>query len=212
MPFLIPTEHAKEVKELSQQFGPPLITREVRIGSATFWSDQTRHNRLHEVCMTIRRPNRQFLTFRKTFYPKEVYRLLTGGVEHKERVLDALFREAYEEIGSQVVIRRLLAVLTYRAEEEGKREPGPIQFSTFAFLLDAVNDTLRPIDPEEQIDTYKEIPQDTLLSIADQLDSLPNEYSAELRTTWREWGQFRAMIHRAVWDALEDIHESQATQ
>ncbi|PZW24014.1 NUDIX domain-containing protein, partial [Thermosporothrix hazakensis] len=68
--------------------------------------------------MAIRRPHDRLLTFTKTFYPQGVYRLLTGGVEFHETVLEALHREVYEETGLQASVERFLACISYHAEED----------------------------------------------------------------------------------------------
>jgi NAD+ diphosphatase len=57
-------------------------------------------------------------------------------------------------------------------------------------------------DPHEQITEFRTIPPNALPAIATQLDRLPDTYSEELGDTWDAWGRFRAIVHRAVWDAL----------
>src|SRR5689334_22484168 len=94
-------DHQKEMEALFQQCGNPLVSETISLGSKTFWESQT-NNRSREVCMVIVRSNGRVLTFTKTFYPKGLYRLLTGGVEFHERVLEALSIEVYEETGLQM--------------------------------------------------------------------------------------------------------------
>src|SRR2546427_9724952 len=97
--------------------------------------------------MVIRRPNGNVLLAIKTFYPRNAYRLPTGGVRHGERILDALLRETAEETGLETVVRRFLAHVTYRgtAASLGAPPSAPL-FNTFAFLLDETGGTPRARD------------------------------------------------------------------
>jgi ADP-ribose pyrophosphatase YjhB (NUDIX family) len=165
-------------------------------GSDALW---TRRNRLREVCMVIRRPSGRLLTFTKAFYPPGLYRLLSGGVEPGEGVLQALQRELAEETGLECTIARFLAVVEYRSEEAPL---GPARMFTFAFLVDERGGTLRLEDDEERLAGYGETDVAGLAAIADQLDALPDRFSPDLGESWREWGAFRAVVHRVVRDAL----------
>jgi ADP-ribose pyrophosphatase YjhB (NUDIX family) len=182
---------------LSSELNPPHIHVATQ-GSTALWD---RRNRRREVCMVVRRPNGKLLTFTKTFYPQGVYRLLTGGVEPGEGVLEALQREVAEETGLEVAIRRFLALIAYRAEDAEDARP---RMFTFAFLLDELGGTLGAADPAERLAGYREIDIPDLLSIADQLEHLPDSYSVDFGESWREWGSFRAIVHRVVWQALSD--------
>lgn len=194
--------HQKEMEALFQQYGKPLVSETVSLGSNTFWESQT-SNRSREVCMVILRANGCILTFTKTFYPKGLYRLLTGGVEFHEGMLEALAREVYEETGFQIPPQRLLAVIFYRAENDPASAPTPIQFTTFAFLfVEEQESVLKVVDEQENLLGYGEIAVEDLLKIATQLDALPDIYCDQLGVTWKEWGQFRSVIHRAVYKAL----------
>lgn len=198
MPTALPDELEREIAGLAQRFGTPLV-RAVAIGTETFWRRHT-ESRTCEVCMVMRRPNGRLLTASKIFYPEGTYRLMTGGVEPGERVLDALLRETYEETGLHIAIRRLLAVVAYRsAETDSGSEPC---FFTVAFLLDERGGTLGATDPNERLLGYREVAPEELPTIAEHLDALPDVHDEILADNWRDWGRFRAVIHRTVWDAL----------
>ena len=76
-------------------------------------------------------------------------------------------------------------------------------FYTFAFLLNEVGGKLGALDKDEQVEDFREIVPDELPAIAEKLDHLNNVYSHELDGKWGEWGRFRAVIHRLVWEALQ---------
>jgi hypothetical protein len=75
-------------------------------------------------------------------------------------------------------------------------------FYTFAFLIDEVGGTLGAVDPDERLEAYREVTPDELLQLGDRLDHLGEQRSREVDGRWRDWGRFRAIAHRAVWEAL----------
>jgi NAD+ diphosphatase len=113
-----------------------------------------------------------------------------------ERVLAALQREALEEFGQALVVRRFLAAVAYR------RDAAAPTFYTFAFLLDASAEPPRPRDLHERITGFRPVQLDELPRVADALDRLPVDPSTDVDAPWRDWGQFRAVIHRVVWETL----------
>ncbi len=149
--------------------------------------------------MVVRRTNGRLLTIIKTYYPTGAYRLPTGGINPDERILDALMRETAEETGLQVAVNRFLAAIAYRTKKTGEQ---PV-FYTFAFLLDEISSKLGPKDLGESIEDYREIEPDELVSMAQQLSQLEPTVSIELDGRLRDWGEFRAIIHRAVWESLQ---------
>jgi NAD+ diphosphatase len=194
----------------------------VELTGAPF-SPLTLEDRRGEVCMVVRRPNGKLITAKKTFYPAGAYRLLTGGVDHGEPIADALLREVAEETGLDVVVRRFLAVIEYQvhggwetsAAQGGQgvsdllaspipHLPSPIShsFATFAFLLDETGGTLQAHDPGERIETFRELAVAELPALAETLEHLPDTRDAEIDGSWRDWGRFRAVVHRVVYAAL----------
>jgi ADP-ribose pyrophosphatase YjhB (NUDIX family) len=135
---------------------------------------------------------------KKTFYPAGAYRLPTGGINPNEPILDALLRETHEETGLQVSLTRFLAAVGYRIASKGDT---PI-FYTFAFLLNETGGTLSPIDKKEQVEAFREIELNELPERVAYFEHLRTSHSRDIDGDWRDWGQFRAVIHRLVWEAL----------
>ena len=50
---------------------------------------------------------------------------------------------------------------------------------------------------------FREVTTDELLPLAERLGNLGDQYSSELEGEWGDWGRFRAVIHRVVWEALQ---------
>lgn len=188
----------REIAELADRYGDP-IRHTAQLDVDGLFSPLGKDDRRGEVCMVLRRRNGLLLTARKTFYPPDGFRLLTGGIAHGERVLDALQREIAEETGLDVAIRRFLAAIRYETRRETGDAP---RFWTFAFLLDEIGGTLACADPDEQVEEYREVALDDLPQIADRLDNLRADYDREIGGNWSDWGRFRAVAHRVVYAAL----------
>src|SRR2546430_13076157 len=141
----------EEIAALVKRYGQPLV-REVALDDVAF-DPVGAPDRIAEVCMVVRRPSGKLLLAIKDFYPRGAFRLPTGGIHHGEAIFDALRREAEEETGLSLAVRRFLAAITYRDGPAG----APV-FHTFAFLLDETGGTPGARDPAERIATLREVP------------------------------------------------------
>jgi ADP-ribose pyrophosphatase YjhB (NUDIX family) len=190
----------QEIAELSRRYGSPL-RRDVTLSSGEVFDPLGKNDRYGEVCMVVRRRNGLLLTARKTYYPPDAFRLLTGGIHHGEPILDALLRETEEETGLAVEVRCFLAVVRYSLEQP-RQGSTPISFATFALLLDEVGGTLGCLDPDERVAAFREVAIDELPLLAERLEQLAPEFDREIKGRWSDWGRFRAVIHHAVHTAL----------
>lgn len=190
------TELETEIAELAARYGEP---RRVEALIRPFFDPVQRPDRFAEVCMVVRRRNGKLPLSIKTFYPRGAYRLPTGGIHHGERILDALRRETMEETGLETEVKRFLACITYRPVSAPS---GPPLFRTFAFLLDEVSGRFHTSDAEEQIEEWIEVEPGQLGDVADRLDHLASEPSKDIGGDWADWGRFRAIVHRVVYEEL----------
>ncbi len=198
-PYL-PQDTQNELAQLFQMYNQPLV-RTADLGETNQFDPLNKTDRYGEVCMVVRRPNGQLLTMLKTFYPKEAYRLPTGGINHGESIADALLRETLEETGLDVEVRQFLAAVAYTTAKTGEQ---PI-FYTFAFLLDEVGGKLNPLDLSERIESFRLIQPGDLPTLVERLSHLEQKYDPQVAGNWHDWGQFRAVIHRLVWEALQGM-------
>jgi ADP-ribose pyrophosphatase YjhB (NUDIX family) len=198
----LPPDLAAEAARLAARLGPAARV-EAAIPDGLF-DPLTKTDRVGEVCMVIRRPGGRLLTFRKDVYPPGVMRLLTGGIGHGEGVEAALLREVAEETSLDVAVRRLLAVIGYRAPSD---PPGGHSFYTFAFLLDELGGVLAPQDPEERVEAFGEAEPAQLYALASFLERLDDRYDREIGGSWRSWGAFRAVVHRVVAEQLGAVDQ-----
>jgi 8-oxo-dGTP pyrophosphatase MutT (NUDIX family) len=187
----------QELKELAGRLGRPALV-DAAIDDS-FNDPISKRDRFGEVCMVVRRKNGKLLLSIKTFYPRGAFRLPTGGIHQGERVYDALVREAHEETGLGTTVERFLARIAYRPLSK----PGaPPIFHTFAFLLSEVSGTLGALDLSERIEEWREVLPSELAAAADFLADLRTAGTADIGGDWRAWGKFRAVVHRAVYEAL----------
>jgi 8-oxo-dGTP pyrophosphatase MutT (NUDIX family) len=169
----------------------PLLQHTVDLGSNSYLAGSV--SRTAEVCLVLRRSGQTYLTMTKDFYPAGVYRLPTGGIEPGETILQALERESLEETGLVVGVKGYLAHISYQHD-------GGL-FHTHCFLLEATGEA-HSQDPHERISGFSSATARQLLQIAEALETLPNQVSKELGTTWSDWGRFRAVAQRVVAEAL----------
>jgi ADP-ribose pyrophosphatase YjhB (NUDIX family) len=186
-----------ELEKLARRLGEP-----VRVDAVIdngFFDPIRKPDRNGEVCMVIRRKNTKLLLSIKTFYPRGAYRLPTGGIRPGESIRDALERETKEETGLDTETRRFLAFISYRPRAAPRGAP---IFHTFAFLLDETGGTLGTRDADERIEAFIEIDRLELPTVADRLERVTSAQSADIGGDWADWGRFRAVVHRAVHQAL----------
>ncbi len=203
---MLPPAIEQEITELSQRFGTP-VRRTVLIANEGLFDPLGKPDRYGEVCMVVRRTNGKLLTARKTFYPDNAYRLLTGGISHGEPIFDALLRETEEETGLEVEVRRFLAVIDYRLERPAGKTPpnrpkNAPSFHTFAFLLDELGGTLACYDPDERVEDFRDVAVAELPVLARHLRQLGQDFNPDIHGRWRDWGRFRAVIHDVVHETL----------
>ena len=60
-------------------------------------------------------------------------------------------------------------------------------------------------DLDEQIEDWCEVAIADLPHVADFLDDLNTEGTQDIGGDWRAWGKFRAVVHRAVHQALASV-------
>jgi len=190
---LFSSSRRRELDTLTTRYGVPL-TRLAELSGAPFHPVHPDYPNRAEVCLVIRRPSGTLLTAIKPFYPPGAYRLPTGGIESGESVLPAVLRETREETGLEVTVERFLAAIAYRRGTERV-------FDTFAFLLDERGGVLASHDPHEPQE-FREVAPDQLPDVARNLEALPDRYDDHIKGSWRDWGRFRAIVHRVVHEAL----------
>lgn len=197
---MLTKEIEAEINQLALQYGSPRRAAFELAGGP--FEPLTMADRYGEVCMVIRRPNGRLITAIKTFYPAGAFRLLTGGIHHGEPIAAALQREIAEETGLAVAIRSFLAVIEYRLAHPTH------SFTTFAFLIEELGGELAAQDEDEQIGAFRELAIEELPTLGDTLEGMPDQHGDRIGGSWRDWGRFRAIAHRVVYEQLHNFPAS----
>jgi 8-oxo-dGTP pyrophosphatase MutT (NUDIX family) len=189
----LPPIDPKEMARLEREWGPcARLEYDVLMSpsSLDYWLKRVPKKRRGEVGMLILGPEGKALIHTKPHYPEGTFRIPTGGIKPRERVLAALRREAWEETGLNVAVERLLAVLDYRFTDGGRE----LRFATYLFLLRSDGGEPTPQDEDEQIAEFRQTDLRGLCALAESLEGLAGQ--------WSDWGRFRALAHRAAAQVL----------
>jgi 8-oxo-dGTP diphosphatase len=134
------------LEPLRARYGEPAAVRwEGEISDAE-WAIAT-HNpaRTHDVTLFILDPRGRLALIRKPHFTPGVWRTPGGGIHPGEDFVAGAVREAYEETGLDVELRRYL-VATSATFRNGGRE---LPWRTHVFLAETANEDLAPADPVE---------------------------------------------------------------
>jgi 8-oxo-dGTP pyrophosphatase MutT (NUDIX family) len=177
----------KLLARLEQRFGP-FQAHHAEVSASTkvmlsVMEKMESKGRRGEVVITIPDEEGRVWLHTKDFYPQGIYRLMTGGIKPKEAPDEAFLREAREETGLQVKIKRCLAVVTYQFQNLETTLP----FVSYLFLAKSTSHSPKPADIEENITDFKAVPGPTLLEVAQQLWAVEGDFA--------DWGRFRAVAH-----------------
>lgn len=195
---MLPAHVETEIAALASQYGEPARFY-IQLAPATF-SPICDDDRTSEVCMIVQRTDGRLLTSIKDYYPEGAFRLLTGGVRHGEPIAQALEREIWEETGLETEVARFLAVLEYYLGDV--RPDDTPDFATYAFLVTELGGEFTNNDPDERVAAYREIAIDELPAMAAHLRATPDQYSDDVKGSWRDWGAFRAAVHELAYELL----------
>ncbi len=181
-------------QQLSSKGGIYDVT--IRYASSSYFNrikSVVQRDRRGEVVFCVIRPNGKIIAVTCNDYPENIYRIPTGGIDHNENVLEAIFREVYEELGLKVKIKSFGGVVRIRFEHRNEH----IMFYSYIFILEEVGGKLLEDASDDEISAVREVDIDGLAEIAANLK--------DIKGKWRDWGQFRHVTTNAVVKQLEKI-------
>jgi ADP-ribose pyrophosphatase YjhB (NUDIX family) len=143
--------------------------------------------RTHDVTLFILDPARRIALIRKPQFAADVWRPPGGGIKPGEDFVAGAVREAFEETGLRVELRRYLVVSDATFSNAGRALP----WHTHVFLAETEDTELAPADTEE----IAEARWGTLDELA---GALRERLLAEGRAFWR----YRVALHDAALTAL----------
>lgn len=146
--MLITNEHLAKIETA---FGVPYET-EMRYGIQPFEYDVVEgsmaNGRAHDVTMFIRgmEDPGQIAVIRKQFFPAGAYRAPSGAAHGDETLDQGAVREALEETGLDIELRRYLVRINALFDCPGRRT---IEWASHVFEAHQVSGTIEPIDTDE---------------------------------------------------------------
>ena len=172
-----------------ERFGTPLdLPWEGEISDAE-WAIAT-HNpaRTHDVTLLILDPARRVALIRKPHFAAGIWRPPGGGIKPGEDFVAGAVREAREEIGLHVELRRYLVASNAVFSNDGRE----LHWRTHVVLAETGDDELAPDDPEEIAEAR-----------FGTLDELAGPLRERLLATGRAFWRYRVALHDAALDALD---------
>ena len=175
---------------LRERYGEPLLLSwdgeisDVEWGVATY-----NPTRFHDVTLFILDPDERLALIRKPHFALDVWRPPGGGIKPGEDPAEAAVREALEETGLHVQLRRYLVEAHAVFRHSGRELP----WLTHVLLAETAETELAPDDPGEIADARW-----------GTLDELAGPLRAILLATGRAFWRYRVALHDAALQALRE--------
>ena len=175
---------------LRAQFGEPVELPWDGEISELEWSIATYNAaRTHDVTLFILDRSQRLALIRKPHFAADVWRPPGGGIKPGEDFVEGAVREALEETGLHVELRRYLVASRAVFRNAGRELP----WRTHVFLAETADTELAPNDPEE-------IAEARWGTLAELGGSLRRTLLATDRAFWR----YRVALHDAALGRLDD--------
>ncbi len=167
-----------------ERFGVPLVLEWDGEISDREWRVATYNPaRTHDVTLFILDPARRIALIRKPHFDDGVWRPPGGGVKPGEEFVAGAVREALEETGLRVELRRYLVATDAVFRNDGRELP----WQTHVFLAETADVELAPEDPDE-----------IAAARWGTLDELAGPLRARLLATGRAFWRYRVALHDAA--------------
>jgi ADP-ribose pyrophosphatase YjhB (NUDIX family) len=139
--------------------------------------------RTHDVTLFILDPARRIALIRKPHFEDGVWRPPGGGIKPGEDFVAGAVREALEETGLRVELRRYLVATDAVFRNDGRELP----WQTHVFLAETEDEELAPEDPDE-----------IAAARWGTLDELAGPLRERLLATGRAFWRYRVALHDAA--------------
>lgn len=147
-------------------------------------------DRRGEVVFCVLRPNGKAIAVTCDEYPEGVFRIPTGGIGHREDILEAVFREVREELGLTVEILKFAGVIKIKFCYGDDY----VMFYSYVFILKEKAGRLLEDASDDEVSGVKEMDLEELKQAAILL--------SEIKGKWSDWGNFRHASTMAVYNFL----------
>jgi 8-oxo-dGTP pyrophosphatase MutT (NUDIX family) len=138
---------------------------------------------------------------KERFFPKDIVRLLGGGVDKGEAVIDAAIREIKEETGIDVTPKEMVELTEVKIE--GSYLGNIYYHSVFVYFLNSTKDVYIAGDDVEEIVKYSEKDFRALIKRYSELKD-DNIFSLNGTTfSWGDYGKVYGFIHEKALDEIK---------
>jgi ADP-ribose pyrophosphatase YjhB (NUDIX family) len=173
---------------LRAQFGDPAVLHwDGEISEAEWRLATYNPARTHDVTLFVLDPRRRLALIRKPHFAEGIWRPPGGGIRPGEDVAAGAVREALEETGLRVDLRRYL-VATDALFRRGEAE---LRWQTHVLLAETADEELRPADASE-----------IAAARWGTLEELAGPLRERLLATGRAFWRYRVALHDAALEAL----------
>lgn len=195
----------KEFQDICSRLGVPPRIEEITIEYKTgSYFHNLRHSvevdRRGEVVFCVIRPSGTIITITCEEYPAGVFRIPTGGIGHRENILEAVHREVREELGLSAEVIDFPGVLKIRFRY-GRES---VMFYSYLFILKETGGRLLDDASDNEISEVREVDVEQLGEVAENLRNIQGK--------WSDWGRFRyetsKAVHRFLIDRMETIRKN----
>jgi len=185
-----------EFAAICKRFNTDPVVREVTIeySNDNYFRkivDAVNSDRRGEVVFCVIRSNGKIITITCEEYPRGIFRIPTGGIGHKEDIIEAVHRETKEELGIGAEIIRFGGVVKIKF----KHMADSVMFYSYIFLLRETGGRLLLDASDDEVSEVREVDLEELETVVEKLKNIPGE--------WNDWGRFRYITSAAVVDLLK---------
>jgi len=147
-------------------------------------------DRRGEVVFCVLRPDGKIITTTCESYPKDIYRIPTGGLGYEEDIIKAVFREVKEELGLEVEIIKFGGVIKINFTYEKDN----FMFYSYLFILKELKGRLLLDALDNEISDVKEVSLEELQFAVEKLNHIKDK--------WKDWGRFRYITSNGIIELL----------
>jgi 8-oxo-dGTP diphosphatase len=147
-------------------------------------------DRRGEIVFCVVRPDGEIITITCEEYPEGVFRIPTGGINYGENITEGVHREVMEELGLVSEISNFAGALKIKIMFNDEY----VFFYSYIFIMLEVSGNLLIDATDKEVSEVKTVRLSELKHVADKLLNIGG--------VWHDWGQFRYITTRAVYDFL----------